>query len=139
MAKKAKKKKAKKSSRDVLVVGSKVKAYVKSQGAMSSGELPAALSDAVYDCLDKAIARAQGNKRSTVQPKDLYYDSIVVADPVPPNGPFQLLEMGPNGLQTEFGPGDQGYVGGRWVEDFDGDGVFHYFICPLLGPGRSAP
>ena len=57
--------------RDVLVVGSKIKAYVKSKGAMSSGELAAAVSDAVYDLLDKAVARAQANKRSTVQPKDL--------------------------------------------------------------------
>ena len=69
----------------------------------------------------------------------LYYDSIVVVDPLPARGRFQLLSMGPNGLETQLGPGDRGYVGGRWKEDFDGDGVFHYFECPLLGPGRSAP
>jgi histone H3/H4 len=57
--------------REVLVVGSKVKAYVKSKGAMSSGELVPSLSEQVYGLIDKAIARAQGNKRSTVQPKDL--------------------------------------------------------------------
>ncbi len=74
-----------------------------------------------------------------VTSQGLYYDSIVTADPVPPNGPFQLLEMGPNGLQTEFGPGDPGYKGGRWKEDFDGDGEYHYFLCPLLGPGRTSP
>jgi hypothetical protein len=72
-----------------------------------------------------------------VTSQGLYYDSIVTADPLPPHGPFQLLEMGPNGLQTEYGLGDRGYVGGRWKEDFDGDGVFHYFLCPLLGPGRE--
>ncbi len=71
MARKKKSGSKKSSSRDVLVVGSKVKAYVRSKGAMSSGMLPSALSDAVYEVLDKAIARAQGNKRSTVQPKDL--------------------------------------------------------------------
>ena len=71
--------------------------------------------------------------------QDLYFDSIIVADPVPPFGPFQLLEMGPNGLQTEFGKGDRGYFGGRWKEDFDDDGVFHYFVCPLLGKGRPTP
>jgi hypothetical protein len=71
--------------------------------------------------------------------QDLFYDSIVTADPIPVEGPFQLLEMGPMGLQTEYGPGDAGYVGGRWKEDFDGDGEFHYFMCPLLGPGRIAP
>ena len=76
-----------------------------------------------------------------VASQGLFYDSIVVADPLPPFGPFQLLEMGgPEGtLMTEFGPGDHGYVGGRWMEDFDGDGVFHYFSCPLLGPGRDEP
>jgi hypothetical protein len=68
----------------------------------------------------------------------LYYDSIVNG-PLPPKGPFQLLEMGPNGLQTEFGPGDPGYLGGRWKADFDGDGNFDYFSCPLLPPGRENP
>ena len=71
----------------------------------------------------------------------LYYDSIVTADPLPPHGPFQQLEMsGPSGLQTEFGPGDPGYVGGRWWIDVNGDFTMDegdkYFLCPLLGPGR---
>ncbi len=72
----------------------------------------------------------------------LFYDSIITADPLPPRGKFQKLEMtGPNGLQTEFGPGDAGYLGGRWWVDVnnnnemdDGDG---FFSCPLLGPGRE--
>ena len=74
----------------------------------------------------------------------LYYDSIVTADPLPMRGPFQKLEMGPNGLQTQFGPGDPGYLGGRWWMDTtapfgemnEGD---HFFLCPLLGPGRESP
>ena len=75
--------------------------------------------------------------------QNLYYDSIVGPD-LPPNGPFQLLEMGPNGLQTQFGPGDPGYVGGRWWEDLNGNGEMdadddHFFSCPLLGPGRATP
>lgn len=74
-----------------------------------------------------------------VTSQGLFYDSVVTADPIPPKGRFQLLEMGPNGLQTEFGKGDREYVGGRWKEDFDGDGVFHYFVCPLLGQGRENP
>ena len=74
-----------------------------------------------------------------VRSQGLYYDSIVTADPLPPVGPFQELEMGPNGLETDYGPGDPGYVGGRWAEDFDGDGIYHFFLCPLLGPGRDAP
>ncbi len=74
-----------------------------------------------------------------VRSQGLYFDSIITADPIPPNGRFQLLEMGPNGLETDLGPGDVGYLGGRWKEDFDGDGEFHYFLCPLLPPGREAP
>ena len=74
-----------------------------------------------------------------VRSQELYFDSIVTADPVPPNGPFQVLEMGANGLTTDLGPGDTGYRGGRWVEDIDGDGEPHYFLCPLLPPGREQP
>jgi len=73
----------------------------------------------------------------------LYYDSIVLTD-LPHRGPFQLLEEGgPSGLMTDFGPGDQGYVGGRWWMDVNDDGEMddgdHYFLCPLLGPGREEP
>lgn len=74
-----------------------------------------------------------------VRSQGLYYDSIITADPIPAKGSFQLLEMGPNGLETDFGPGDRGYLGGRWMEDFGGTGTFHYFSCPLLGPGRTQP
>lgn len=58
-------------SSETLVVGSKVKAYVKSKDMMSSGELITALSDKVHDLLDAAIARTQANKRSTVKASDL--------------------------------------------------------------------
>ena len=74
-----------------------------------------------------------------VASQGLYYDSIITADPVPPVGPFQELWIGPNGLTTAVGPGDPGHVGGRWMEDIDGDGVYHFFVCPLLGPGRASP
>jgi hypothetical protein len=77
--------------------------------------------------------------------QDLFYDSIVLTD-LPPQGPFQLLEFGgpsPDGLFTEFGPGDPGYVGGRWWVDDNGNGEMDsedaYFMCPLLGPGRDEP
>jgi hypothetical protein len=70
--KKAKKKVAKKaSSKDVLVVASKVKAYVKSKKMMTSSDAIAALSDKVYALLDDAIVRTKANKRSTVKPQDL--------------------------------------------------------------------
>ena len=74
-----------------------------------------------------------------VTSQGLYYDTVING-PLPPKGRFQLLEMDSEGmLFTEFGPGDQEYVGGRWKADFDGDGEFDYFSCPLLGPGRKNP
>lgn len=88
---------------------------------------------------------AKGGRAGTeieiyVTNQGLVYESIVTAN-LPPNGPFQKLEVGgPTGLQTEFGPGDPGYVGGRWWLD-DGNGVMDaddaYFLCPLLGPGQE--
>ncbi|MHC5179218.1 MAG: hypothetical protein ACYSOS_01685, partial [Planctomycetota bacterium] len=61
MAKKkaAKKKSAAKkaSKKEVLVVASKVKAYVKGKKMMTSSDAVAALSDKVYALLDDAIAR----------------------------------------------------------------------------------
>lgn len=90
-----------------------------------------------------ASATPGGRAASTgvvfVTSQGLYYDTFVTRDPIPMNGPFQLLEMG----ETEFGPGDPGYLGGRWWEDLNGNGVQdaddHYFHCPLLGPGREVP
>jgi hypothetical protein len=64
----------------------------------------------------------------------LYYDTFVSAQSLPPKGRFQLLVGG----QTMWGPGDQGYVGGRWKIP-NGDGTYTYLLCPLLGPGRTMP
>ena len=82
-----------------------------------------------------------------VENHNLYYDSIVTADPLPYNEhnahTFQKLYMGPNGLTTMYGPGDHDYHGGRWWQDLnendmmDPNGVDHYFGCPLLGPGYT--
>jgi hypothetical protein len=79
-----------------------------------------------------------------VTSQQLYYDSIVTADPLPWKGPFQELKGTPPNLYTEFGPGDQEYVGGRWWMDISEpygvmDSGDHYFSCPLLGPGRAEP
>jgi hypothetical protein len=74
-----------------------------------------------------------------VTSQGLYYDTFVTSDPLPMQGKFQLLENG----QTEFGPGDPGYLGGRWWEDLNHNGVQdagdHFFHCPLVGPGRETP
>ncbi|MHC4662907.1 MAG: hypothetical protein ACYS8W_14600 [Planctomycetota bacterium] len=57
--------------RDVLVVGTKVKNYIKGRKMKSSGDLAEALSEQLYALIDKAIARTKANKRGTVQPRDL--------------------------------------------------------------------
>ena len=64
-------KKAKKKERDVLVVASKIREYVKSNDCNTSGEFIGELSNTVYDLIDKAINRAQGNNRKTIQAKDV--------------------------------------------------------------------
>ena len=74
-----------------------------------------------------------------VTSQGLYYDTYTVVDPLPFKGKFQLLANG----ETEFGPGDPGYRGGRWWVDSNANGEMdatdHYFLCPLLGPGRPTP
>ncbi len=77
-----------------------------------------------------------------VTSRGLYYDTFVSAQSLPYKGPFQKLD---NGV-TEYGPGQPGYLGGRWWVD-DGDDIMEppevsddrYFLCPLLPPGRTTP
>jgi len=94
-----------------------------------------------------AVAENPGKGRGSgpviyVTSQGLFYDSIVLTD-LPMRGPFQQLSMGQFGLETEFGPGNVGYLGGRWWLDANGNGYMDeedaFFMCPLLGPGRSAP
>jgi hypothetical protein len=78
-----------------------------------------------------------------VRGQGLYFDSIVTADPLPMKGNFQKLEPVASGLETDYGPGDPEYKGGRWWVDVNGnneqDAGDHFFNCPLLGPGRAEP
>ena len=69
----AKKKVAKKKAakREVLVVASKIKDYIKSKGLQSSGEVVPALSERIYSMIDDATSRTKENRRSTVRPHDL--------------------------------------------------------------------
>jgi len=59
------------AGKEVLVVASKVKAYIKSKKMRASSDAIAALSDKVYTMLDDAVERTKANRRSTVKPKDL--------------------------------------------------------------------
>ena len=76
-----------------------------------------------------------------VTSQGLYFDSIVLTD-LPMKGDFQELVPTTTGLTTEFGPGTVGHLGGRWWVDVNADGEMdkgdHYFLCPLLGPGRES-
>ena len=57
--------------KEVLIVGSKVKAYMKSKGMKTAGDTLEAVSNKVYAILDDAVARTKANKRATVRPQDL--------------------------------------------------------------------
>lgn len=83
---------------------------------------------------------APGQPTVLVTSQGLVYDSIVVTN-LPNHGPFQQLFDDGGNLSTEFGPGDPGYLGGRWWVDVNGDKEMDagdtYFLCPLLGPGTA--
>lgn len=74
-----------------------------------------------------------------VSSQGMYYDTFVSAETLPFHGRFQKLD---NGV-TEFGPGDPGYLGGRWWVDTNGNNIMEasdtFLLCPLLGPGRTSP
>jgi hypothetical protein len=71
-----------------------------------------------------------------VASQGLCFTSVVTPNSLPDEGPFQLLTpssiCGEGTFMTELGPGDVGYVGGRWVT-LDGT----RFTCPLIGPGYA--
>jgi hypothetical protein len=58
-------------TREIVVVGSKVKEVIREAGFRSDGELVQAVSDKVHEILEAAIGRAGANKRGTVRPYDL--------------------------------------------------------------------
>jgi hypothetical protein len=74
-----------------------------------------------------------------VTSQGLYYDTFVSAETLPMKGPFQKLVNG----TTEFGPGNPGYLGGRWWVDVNGNNLMddgdRFLLCMLLGPGRTTP
>ena len=58
-------------SKEILIVGSKVKTVIKEAGLRSDGELVQAVSDKVHEMLNAAVKRCEENKRGTVRPCDL--------------------------------------------------------------------
>lgn len=58
-------------AKEVLVVASKVKEYIKSKDCQTAAEVIDALSDKVYKLLDEACARTKDNGRVTVKEYDL--------------------------------------------------------------------
>jgi len=113
---------------------------------LAPSALPAAAASAAVVAAtapDAATARAGGRAGAIgvvyVTSQGLYYDTFATADPLPFRGKFQKLDAG----TTMYGPGEPGYLGGRWWEDSNGNGVQdptdHYFLCPLLPPGRPTP
>src|SRR5688572_22691071 len=98
----------------------------------------ALLAVTVTTLMSFAVAYGKGNPHPHVvvfvRSQELYYDSIVNGS-LPPHGKFQVLESVNGRLETDFGPGDPGYLGGRWMMNTP-DGVI-YFSCPLLPPGRE--
>lgn len=67
----AKKKAAKKGkSKEVLLVGSKVKAAIKENGCNTGGDAAEALNEYVHWLIGQATARAAANGRKTVRAHD---------------------------------------------------------------------
>lgn len=62
---------AKPSKKEIAVVVSKVKDYVKSKGCMTAADAIPVLSDKIYCIIDKAIERTKANGRQTIKPQDL--------------------------------------------------------------------
>jgi hypothetical protein len=112
-------------------------------GLALAAMLPGCASEAPT-AMNAAPALAKGGRAGPtgtvyVRSQGLYYDTFVTVEELPMHGRFQLLEDG----ETDFGPGDPGYLGGRWWVDENGDGVQNagdsFLLCPLLGPGRTTP
>lgn len=56
---------------EILVINSKVKAYIASKGMRSSGELAEALSDELRKIIDRAMERAKEHNKQTVGARDI--------------------------------------------------------------------
>ncbi len=71
MAKAKKKPAKKKAPKEVVLVGSKVKAAIKDAGCNTGGDVIEALNEYVHWILAQATARAANNGRKTVRGHDI--------------------------------------------------------------------
>ena len=70
--KKATKSRAKKAAaREVVIVGSKVKAAIKANGCNTGGDALEALNGKIHDLIEQACGRATSNGRKTVRAHDV--------------------------------------------------------------------
>jgi hypothetical protein len=60
-----------KKTKEMLVVASKVRGYIRSKKMMTSSDSLAALNDKIHGLLDDAMDRTKANRRSTVKAQDL--------------------------------------------------------------------
>ena len=107
-------------------------------------------TDPVAGLEELPVQQAKGGRPAAggmvyVQSQGLYYKTFVPVETLPDNGRFQKL--GPCEEAevncTMYGPGDPGYLGGRWWVDVNGndiqDAEDSYLLCPLLGRGHASP
>lgn len=91
-----------------------------------------------HDFENAAGGRAGTTLTVTTASGDVF-ESFVLTD-LPQHGRFQKLVPTADGLTTAYGPGDPGYLGGRWWIDINGNDKIDEgeptFLCPLLGPAR---
>ncbi len=57
--------------KEMMVVASKVKDYIKGKDCQTSGEILGALNEKMHALLDEAIERTKANGRATVRSYDL--------------------------------------------------------------------
>jgi hypothetical protein len=59
-----------KSEKELVLIQSKIKDYIKSKGYMTASDALDGLNERVYRLIDEALERTSANKRTTVKPID---------------------------------------------------------------------
>jgi hypothetical protein len=62
---------AAKKDKEMLLVASKVKGYIRSKKMMTASDALGAVNDKIYCLLDDAMCRTKANRRSTVKAQDI--------------------------------------------------------------------